>query len=590
MPDIDGWTFFEDVRRRKETEAVPFVFLTTERELPQRLRGLNLGADDYMTKPFAVEELFVRIERLLERNATIKRAQGATGDALLSGSVEHLAISDLLQLLALNGKEGIVQLVRGDDVGRIEFVSGRIVDAQVGSARGTKALFRILGWTDATFRVLARGGEAPERTIGATTSMVLMDGVVSLDEWSRWVELLPESDSRLALAEDARSKLEGRPLRPVEYDVLARAKAGVTVAQAIEQSPYTDAAVAESICTLLARGIMLLDPRRVGIEDRHPSIIWARMPALPSVLMVFTGGTISMKIVPGRGAVPARSGREILEQVPQLASLASITCEDFDRLPGPHWSPERMFALAQHLDLRLAAGTFAGAVVTHGTDTLEETAYLLDLVLRTQLPVVLTGAMRTADDPGWDGPSNLIGAVRAVTGWNDPSLGVAVTMAGMLHAARRVTKSHTESYDAFTSSDGGPETRERIETDRIETQVDLITAAAGADAKFLRHAVATGARGIVIQALGKGNVPPAMLEGVREACAAAVPVVVASRCARGATAASYGYEGGGVTLKDAGAIFSGDLSAPKARIKLMVLLGAGCSPDAIRASFERPAA
>ena len=314
------------------------------------------------------------------------------------------------------------------------------------------------------------------------------------------------------------------------------------------------------------------------------------MPALPSVLMVFTGGTISMRIVPGRGAVPARSGREILEQVPQLSSLAAISCEDFDRLPGPHWSPERMFALARHLDDRLRSGSFAGAVVTHGTDTLEETAYLLDLVLETDRPVVLTGAMRTADDPGWDGPSNLIAAVKAATGPIDPTLGVAVMMAGTLHAARRVAKSHTESYDAFTGGDGGPGGRERIKTSRIEPCVDLITAAAGSDARFLEHAVATGAEGIVIQALGKGNVPPAMLSGVREAVAAGVPVVVASRCAQGATAASYGYEGGGVTLKDAGAIFSGDLSAPKARIKLMVLLGAGASRDAIRASFERPAA
>jgi L-asparaginase len=306
--------------------------------------------------------------------------------------------------------------------------------------------------------------------------------------------------------------------------------------------------------------------------------------------MVFTGGTISMKIVPGRGAVPARSGREILDQVPQLLALAAITCEDFDRLPGPHWSPEKMFELARHVDERLLCGTFAGCVVTHGTDTLEETAYLLDLVLRTDRPVVLTGAMRTADDPGWDGRDNLIGAVTAVTTWNDPDLGVAVMMAGTLHAARRVAKSHTESYDAFTSGDGGPRERERIATDRIDPRVDLIAAAAGSDARFLRHAVATGAKGIVLQALGKGNVPPAMLPGVREAVEAGVPVVVASRCARGATAARYGYEGGGVTLKDAGAVFSGDLSAPKARIKLMVLLGAKSGLDAIRASFERSGA
>ena len=256
MPDIDGWAFFEDVRRRKETESVPFVFLTVERELPQRLRGLNLGADDYMTKPFAVEELFVRVERLLERNASIKSQRDTDGGVLLAGSVEHLAISDLLQLLSLNGKDGTVQLTRGDDVGRIDFVSGRIVDAKAGTARGRKALFRMLAWADASFRVLARDGDVPERTIGGATSIVLMDGVVSLDDWTRWGELLPGLNSRLALADETRSLTDGHPLRPVDYDILARAKAGATVAEALEQSPYPDSAVAESICTLLARGVV----------------------------------------------------------------------------------------------------------------------------------------------------------------------------------------------------------------------------------------------------------------------------------------------------------------------------------------------
>jgi L-asparaginase len=314
------------------------------------------------------------------------------------------------------------------------------------------------------------------------------------------------------------------------------------------------------------------------------------MADLPPVLMLFTGGTISMKIVPGRGAVLARSGQEILDQVPELASLARITFEDFDRLPGPHWTPERMFELARRLDAGLAGDAFVGAVVTHGTDTLEETAYLLDLVLRTDRPVVLTGAMKTADDPAWDGPRNLTAAVVAATSRRDPGLGVGVMMAGTLHAARQVAKSHTEAFTAFTSSDEGPPFRDRIATDRLDSRVELVTAAAGTDAKFLRHAVAAGARGIVLEALGQGNVPPAMLDGVREAVAANVVVVVASRCGRGRTAPRYAYPGGGVTLGDAGAIFSGALPAPKARIKLMVLLGAGRSSEAIRAAFERPGA
>jgi DNA-binding response OmpR family regulator len=256
MPEVDGWTFFEDVRKRKETAAVPFVFLTVERELPQRLRGLHLGADDYMTKPFAVEELYARIERLLERIAALMSARSATDDSLLAGSVEHLAISDLLQILSLNGKDGSVRLKRREDEGRIEFAGGRIVDAQAGSAVGTKALFRMLGWADATFRVLPSEGDVTRPTIAAATATVLMDGLVSLDEWARWGELLPGPDTRIELSDDARGRLFGHSLTPAEFDVLARSKSGVTVARAIDDSPHPDAKVAEAICTLLARGVV----------------------------------------------------------------------------------------------------------------------------------------------------------------------------------------------------------------------------------------------------------------------------------------------------------------------------------------------
>jgi L-asparaginase len=123
---------------------------------------------------------------------------------------------------------------------------------------------------------------------------------------------------------------------------------------------------------------------------------------------------------------------------------------------------------------------------------------------------------------------------------------------------------------------------------RLEARVDLVTACVGADARLLRHALRDGARGLVLEALGRGNVPPAMLPAVREATASGVPVVVSSRCGHGRTGPTYGYEGGGLTLKEAGAIFSGDLAAPKARIKLMVLLGAGFGMEQIRESFERP--
>ena len=114
----------------------------------------------------------------------------------------------------------------------------------------------MLGWADATFRVMPREGGVPDATIAVATATVLMDGLVSLDEWARWGELLPGTETRIELAEDARSRMHGHALRPVEFDLLARAKSGVTVARVLEDSPHPDAQIAEAICTLLARGVV----------------------------------------------------------------------------------------------------------------------------------------------------------------------------------------------------------------------------------------------------------------------------------------------------------------------------------------------
>lgn len=308
-----------------------------------------------------------------------------------------------------------------------------------------------------------------------------------------------------------------------------------------------------------------------------------------------------MEVVPERGALPARSGAEILAMVPGASDRARLEVEDFDRLPGPHWTPQRMLELSRLLDLRLATGHYHGAVVTHGTDTLEETAYLLDVTLRTTRPVVITGAMRTFDDPVSDGPANVLRSIECAGSGSAGGKGVLVVLDGTIHAAREVVKAHTESLGAFTSPgkmplgiagvqgirfDRSPQPRERLETDRVEPRVDLLAVAAGTDGRQLRDSVAAGARGIVLQALGLGNVPPVMLAEVRAAVRAGVPVVVASRCPAGKTAPVYGYEGGGFTLREAGALFAGDLSAPKARIKLMLLLGAELGPAALRESFE----
>jgi L-asparaginase len=322
----------------------------------------------------------------------------------------------------------------------------------------------------------------------------------------------------------------------------------------------------------------------------------------PRLATFFTGGTISMRMDAATGgAVPALSGQEILDQVPRLGEIADFEVIDFARLPGPHWTPRRMMDLARDVRAKLAEPAVAGAVVTHGTDTLEETAYLLDLVLNEEKPVVFVGAMRNSSELSWDGPENLRSAVRVAVDGQARDLGVIVAMNEQLIAASEATKTHTESTDTFQSRDFGPIgfvdkdrviimrrpfDREQIATEAIEDRVDVIQMYAGADGRFIQHALDDGARGLVIEGLGRGNVTVAALPPIERAIAAGIPVIITSRCPRGRVLDTYAYEGAGRQLTRMGAILGGLLPSHKARIKLMLALGAGWNLDRIRDSFE----
>ena len=319
------------------------------------------------------------------------------------------------------------------------------------------------------------------------------------------------------------------------------------------------------------------------------------------VHVLFTGGTISMRIDPGTGAaVPALSGQEIVARVPGLDKVARLTLEDYARLPGPHVTPFWMWRLKDRVAEVLADPAVDAVVLTHGTDTLEETAYLFDLTLDSPKPVVFCGAMRTVSERGWDGPANLMAAVRTAVHPDSAGRGVLVVIGGEVHGASEATKRHAQNLKAFHSPRGPlgvvergrvvyrrPGLRSpRVLAPRLVPQVDMHTMAAGVDAGLLRASLARGARGIVLEATGCGNVPPSAMPGVRAALAAGVPLVLVSRCAEGRVAPAYGYEGGGRMLRELGVIFGGDLPGPKARIKLMVALGATSELADIRRLFE----
>ncbi|MEP7342991.1 MAG: asparaginase [Acidobacteriota bacterium] len=323
----------------------------------------------------------------------------------------------------------------------------------------------------------------------------------------------------------------------------------------------------------------------------------------PRLATFFTGGTISMRIDPATGgAIPMLSGEEIIAQVPGLNDIAEFDLINFDRLPGPHWTPQRMMELANAIREKLNDDSIAGAVVTHGTDTLEETAYFLDLVLATDKPVVLIGAMRNSSELSWDGPENLYAAVRVAIDPQSGGLGVVVAMNSQIISATEATKTHTESTDTFQSRDFGPLgfvdkdrvivmrrpfEREHIMTDAIETHVDIIKMFIGANDRFINFAIDDGARGLVIEGLGRGNVTVAALPAIQRAIDAGLPVVITSRCPRGRVLDTYAYEGAGKQLRRMGVILGGMLPSHKARIKLMLALGAGWAPERIRLSFEK---
>ena len=323
-------------------------------------------------------------------------------------------------------------------------------------------------------------------------------------------------------------------------------------------------------------------------------------PRRPRVHVLFTGGTISMRIDRQTGAAfPALSGRQILARVRGLGPDVRLGFEDYDRLPGPHVTPRWMWRLRTRVAELLADPQIDGVVVTHGTDTVEETAYLLHLTLESRRPVVFCGAMRTISEPGWDGPANLAAAIRTAAHPDSRERGTLVTIGDGIHSAAEVTKRHTHSLSAFASPlgplgvvdrsevvYGRPPAREPvIPARRLEPRVDLHVMAAGVDGGLIRASLERGARGLVVEATGVGNVPPAALPGLRAAIARRVPVVVVSRCPEGRVSPAYGYQGGGETLRQMGVLFGGDLPGPKARIRLMVALGAAGGRDGVATYF-----
>ncbi|ELZ12235.1 asparaginase/glutaminase [Halovivax asiaticus JCM 14624] len=316
-----------------------------------------------------------------------------------------------------------------------------------------------------------------------------------------------------------------------------------------------------------------------------------------NVTVLATGGTIASTADEGEtGANPTKRGRELVDAVPPLSGLADLTVEDVVQVPSYELDAESLEAIGERVCEMDADPSVDAVVVTHGTDTMAESAYYVDVTVQPETPVLFTGAQRRPDEVSADGPSNLLTAVQTARAFREREEyegadgGTFVAFDETVHSARAVRKVHTSRLPAFRSPGHGPvavvdrngvairrqpqrETHP-ISATSLSATVVTVTSTSCADDTLLRAAIDRGVDGIVVEGTGLGNVTAPIGNAVATAIEAGIPVVVTSRCLAGRTSPVYGGDGGGQTLRDHGAIFAGDLSPGKARLRLSLAIAA----------------
>lgn len=318
------------------------------------------------------------------------------------------------------------------------------------------------------------------------------------------------------------------------------------------------------------------------------------------LLVIHTGGTISMSQDQSNKVVtndinPISLHQDVINQYAQIDELNPFN------VPSPHMTIQHVKQLK---DIILEAVTnkyYDGFVITHGTDTLEETAFLLDLILGIEQPVVITGAMRSSNEIGSDGLYNYISAIRVASDEKARHKGVMVVFNDEIHTARNVTKTHTSNTNTFQSPNHGPLgvlTKDRVQFHHMpyrqqalenvneKLNVPLVKAYMGMPGDIFGFYSREGIDGMVIEALGQGNMPPSALEGIQQLVSLNIPIVLVSRSFNGIVSPTYAYDGGGYQLAQQGFIFSNGLNGPKARLKLLVALSNNLDKAEIKSYFE----
>ncbi|MEI4830460.1 asparaginase [Bacillus sp. FJAT-53711] len=322
---------------------------------------------------------------------------------------------------------------------------------------------------------------------------------------------------------------------------------------------------------------------------------------MKKILVLHTGGTIAMEEDKETGVVQPGAQNPLLKFIPNLEEDIDLIVEDVFHLPSPHMTPNEMLQLQVMIDEKVKNDNVQGVVITHGTDTLEETAYFLDLTVQADVPIVVTGAMRSSNELGADGLYNFLSAVKVASSEEAKGKGVLVVLNDEIHCATNVTKTHTSNVATFQSPQYGPigmVTKrgvvfhqalvhyEKYAVTQITKNIVILKAYAGMDDTLLSAIEQLPVDGIIIEALGQGNLPPRTLPALQRLINKGIPVVLVSRCFNGIVQDVYSYEGGGKHLKNMGIIFTYGLNAQKARIKLLVGLEVTNEQAKIQAMFR----
>ncbi|HBC4351616.1 TPA: asparaginase [Staphylococcus aureus] len=318
------------------------------------------------------------------------------------------------------------------------------------------------------------------------------------------------------------------------------------------------------------------------------------------LLVIHTGGTISMSQDQSNKVVtndinPISMHQDVINQYAQIDELNPFN------VPSPHMTIQHVKQLKDIILEAVSNKYYDGFVITHGTDTLEETAFLLDLILGIEQPVVITGAMRSSNEIGSDGLYNYISAIRVASDEKARHKGVMVVFNDEIHTARNVTKTHTSNTNTFQSPNHGPLgvlTKDRVQFHHMpyrqqalenvndKLNVPLVKAYMGMPGDIFSFYSREGIDGMVIEALGQGNIPPSALDGIQQLVSLNIPIVLVSRSFNGIVSPTYAYDGGGYQLAQQGFIFSNGLNGPKARLKLLVALSNNLDKAETKSYFE----